>query len=93
MLMTTTGTDGLGDLPVELELAILAQLPLSALPSLACVCRRWQAHLNHLDFIHIALRAHHAEYRAGVSVSEALAMYVLEFRALCSKSLPMFHDF
>ena len=38
-------------LPVELELAILAQLPLSALPSLACVCRRWHAHLKHLDFI------------------------------------------
>ena len=51
MLITTTRTDGLGDLPVELELAILAQLPLSALPSLACVCRRWHAHLEHLDFI------------------------------------------
>ena len=38
-------------LPVELELAILAQLPLSALPSLARVCRRWHAHLKHLDFI------------------------------------------
>ena len=38
-------------LPVELELAILAQLPLSALPTLACVCRRWHAHLKHLDFI------------------------------------------
>ena len=50
---------GLGDLPVELELAILAQLPLSALPSLACVCRRWHAHLKHLDFIgsSAALRA------------------------------------
>lgn len=59
MLITTTRTDGLGDLPVELELAILAQLPLSALPSLACVCRRWHAHLKHLDFTgsNAALRA------------------------------------
>ena len=45
-------------MPVELELAaILAQLPLST-AALACVCRRWQAHLNHLDFMgSSALRA------------------------------------